>query len=211
MLCTVAQVKQWLADDPATLDAYDTYIGYLIDAVTGLVTEYCGRSFDGVGWTYAVAYVGEDGRVPLLDARVTPPAGPSETEVWLRPALDLTGGTQLTEGTDYRLGPKEGEWGWTAQRYHWCELRPGSAVSWSPGDLVKVVHYFGYVNRQGEVPYCVRRAAVMLAARLWARRERRLGGVMDATTGTVEGLIEQDPDIVRLLRPFVHPWKSGLA
>jgi hypothetical protein len=78
-----------------------------------------------------------------------------------------------------------------------------------PGQPVQVTGTWGYVE-DGGVPKPVRRAALLLAARWFKRREAPFGSVPVATPdlGTIGKIAAQDVDVQRLLRPYRrgHAW-----
>lgn len=120
-----------------------------------------------------------------------------------------TYGTTLAT-TDYELLPYNDE------RYQRIRMWPTSSRAFGPGRLVQIVGRFGYVEGTvdiandilGTPPVGIRQANLLLAARLYKRKEAPFGILSATDLGTYARLSAEDPDVLSLLRPYK---RSGVS
>jgi uncharacterized phiE125 gp8 family phage protein len=122
------------------------------------------------------------------------------TSVKTDTAGNRTYATTLT-ASDYILWPYNGP------RYSEIRSWAYSSRGFVPGRLVQIVGKFGYVE-DGGVPYPVKQAALLLAARWFKRNDAPFGILSAVDLGQFERLSKEDPDVVTLLAPYrrSHAW-----
>lgn len=114
---------------------------------------------------------------------------------------DRTYSTTLTT-SDYQLLPLN------EPRARQLVSWPRSSYQFTPGQYVQVVGKFGYVDggaintTAGTTPDAVRTANLLLAARLYKRREAPFGVLGQVDLGQYQRISAADPDVLNLLEPY---------
>lgn len=203
-IITTANLKTHLGISDS---ADDTTLGWAVDAANQAVIEHCGRNFDKVatGSASARVYRAHDPHELYID------------DVWETSALivktdtgdDGTFETTWVLNTDFILEPLNGlrygqAWPYTEIRAIGGKLFP----TWTRRPAVQVTAAWGWTA----VPSAVYEAALIKASRLFKRKnspEGVLGGW--AEFGAVRISRNEDPDVVALLSPYVHPSRVSLV
>lgn len=199
---SIAEFKAWLSDRSAYLvDAdgasIDSELGDVLDAGSRLVDDDTGREFFLTSSEARSFRINLQGAVMLPDliASVTPTV-----------TIDTTGNetaeTTLA-ATDYVLGPLTDERGRAALRYEWLRRARFGSVVFTPGYKLTVSGDWGFLE-SGAAPAGVKVATMIQAARLYARRDAKLGAKVIPEVGLREVLSKTDPDYDRLIAPFVR-------
>lgn len=194
---TLAEFKGFVGIAPAdTLD--DATLQMALDAATGQVDNYCGRSFAIAATTRY--YYPENGGYVVVD----PIANSTGLTVTVDQNNDGVYEQTWTVGTDYRLDPvnavAEGD-PWTrltavgSKRFPVIASRPSVAVAGN----------FGWPG--GAAPAGVKHATLLQASRLWKRKDAPFGVAGSVEFGSeVRLLAKLDPDVESLLRPYRRSW-----
>ena len=203
-IITAANLKTHLGISD-TVD--DTTIGYAVNAANRAVIEHCGRNFDKVATGSASARIYRACETHEL----------AVDDFWETSALvvktdggdDGTFETTWVLNTDFILEPLNGlrygqAWPYTTIRAIGGKLFP----TWSRRPAVQITAAWGWTA----VPDDVYEAALIKAARIWKRKnspEGVLGGYQDF--GAVRISRYEDPDVLSLLAPYVHPARTALV
>lgn len=202
-LATVEAWKLWAGDNTtywtnAEGDSLDDVIGDAIDAASRRVENDCGRTFEVSEDEDRTLRVDDDGRVRFTDL-----IADSITSFDCDLDGDDEADTELAE-TDYILGPLTDERGLAPTRYQWAKRRAGAAYWPSPGTIVTITANWGYVESDDSPPPDIVQACIIMAGRLFARREAKLGAVSVPNMGTVGMVKGEDQDYLDLIRPYVR-------
>lgn len=200
---TAQELKEWLADkvsyvqdaDGASIDAMLTDV---LKAASDDIDAGTGRVFYRTNGQAREFYVDEVGIVHVKDliASTTP-------TIQIDQNGDDVVDTTLA-ATDYVLGPRTDDRGLPAVRYQMIRPSRAGSVGFLPGRLMKVTGDWGYVGSDDDEPPQVRRACILRAARLIARRDARLGSmVMTFGAGTMQLVAKLDHDYEQLIEPLV--------
>jgi hypothetical protein len=202
-LATVEEWKLWAADNTtyftnAEGDSLDDVIGDAIDAASRRVENDCGRSFELTEAEVRYFRVEDDGTIRFVDL-----VADTIVEVLYDNDMDDEPDQALAE-TDYQLMPLTDERGKAPTRYQWMRRRTGSALWPAPGTVVSIEADWGYVEDDESPPPDIVQATIIMAGRLFARREAKLGTVSVPQMGTVGVIKGPDQDYLDLIRPYVR-------
>lgn len=186
-LATVAELRERIDIEDG---ADDTQLQSVLNAASAWIESPsgCNRTFD-IGASATKEYLPVRPGVVQVDDLVT------VTSVKIDTAGNRTYSTTITLNTDYLLWPLNGP--------PYQELRewPTASHGFVMGRLVQVIGTFGY-EQDGGVPWPVRQACLILAARWFKRNDAPFGIVGAADLGQMERLSKEDPDVVTLLEPY---------
>lgn len=164
-------------------------------AASGAIDEYCDTVF-------ALSDDSND------ETRLFTPSGPTvcvidELASFSELKVDRAGNGQFLEewtAADFVFYPENA----TAKNkpYQWLKARPTSARSF-PGypQSVAVTGRFGWA----ETPIQIVEATGLVATQLWKRRREAPFGILGLDQQTAARVLRYDPDLCRLLDPFVRP------
>ena len=206
----VARLKQWLADVPADMDPFEDTLEELLQEAQELMEHECGRIFEAEGLATTVYPRVTGGRVPIWDVMCNAYGQDLPTV-----HLDLDGDEacerELTYLVDYTYHPYSdplGRWqdveGVSLRGAQYLDRVPTSAVPWPEGALVKVLGQVGY-GESGWGGHELYFAAVLMAARLWGRRQTPLAQVAVAEGDADRVLGPVDPEYERIVQAYRHP------
>lgn len=186
-LATAAELRDYL-QIPDNID--DAQLNACLFAASRWIEsdDGCGRKFD-LDATDQTRYftTWRQDVVPVIDLV-------SVTSV----AVDSAGNRSYTsalDSDDYLLWPVAGP------RYQEIRAWPAGMQGFPVGRLVRVVGKAGYVE-EGKVPAAVKQACLILASRLFKRREAPFGILSSTDLGTFERISKEDPDAAALLAPY---------
>lgn len=188
---TAAEFKAWIGVDDVE---DDTSIQSALDAATRAIDRATSRHFTretGVTKTYQATCANELAVTDLISA----------TSI----TVDINGNHTFTRSLttdDYDLYPYVDETGLLSTRYSSIKIRPTSTQGFAPGYLVQVTGNFGYVDTGNVTPADIKQACLILASRLWKRRETPFGVLSLPDIGTGVQLRRTDPDVANLLEPY---------
>lgn len=194
-LVTLAEVKDYLALE---ITGHDTEIADRILAASKWVESYCGRKFGVATAEDRHLWANIKGTIDVVDLLGTPAPA-----LYLDSAMDRTYAT-LVDPTTYEFLPYPTDASETARYQEITYL--SSLLGFSRDYPIKVTGSWGYAEDDGRAPYEVRLAVLMYLARWWKRKETPIMVAQMPAVG-YHRLMEDDPDAVRLLAPFVHPRK----
>jgi hypothetical protein len=183
--------KPWVGvDDPFD----DGQVQMVLDAATRAIDQMTGRHFTletGVTKTFLAS---DPNRLDVTDLI-------SATSI----TVDINGNQTFSRTlttNDYDLYPWVDATGLPSLRFDSVRIRPTSSLGFSPGYLVRIIGNFGYVDTGNVVPADVKQACLILASRLWKRRETPFGVLSMPDIGTGVQLRRTDPDVANLLDPY---------
>jgi hypothetical protein len=188
---TKAEFKAWIGVDDVE---DDESIQSALDAATRSIDRMTNRHFTretGVTKTYQATCANELAVSDLISVSSI--------------TVDINGNHTYsrTLSTDnYDLYPYVDETGMLSTRYSSIRIRPISSLGFAPGYLVRVVGDFGYVDADNHTPADIKQACLILASRLWKRRETPFGVLSMPDIGTGVQLRRTDPDVANLLDPY---------
>jgi len=170
----------------------------LAEAASRQVDADCGRIFyRQVGATRRY-YPDITGTVHLVDliASVVPTI-----------VLDIQGNevpTVTLATTDYVLLPRIEQSGVEASaRYQAIKRNRFGGYQFFHGYAVDVTGDWGYIESDGRAPSGIRTAVLIMASRLFMRRQAKLGRAVVLEAGISEGLSKTDPDYLAQIEPYV--------
>lgn len=185
---TLAELKAQMDLDAITTN--DTELTRCLDAAAAWIESPagCGRVFalDATDTTKLF--------MPTSEGVVDVPDLVSVTSIKVDTRGDRSYATTLA-AADYQLYPLIGS------RYEQIRIWPQSSKSFRPDRLVQVVGKFGYVEGAA-APIPIKEANLLLAARLYKRREAPFGILQSTDLGTFTRLSKEDPDVANLLAPY---------
>lgn len=207
---TVPQLRRHLYDGAsegtdADGVAWDDVLTDILLAASRHVDRLTGRTFYKQTTVTKTYRVRADGRVSLDDLTSASPTV----------LYDLDGDDtpeQSIPATELLFEPFQDSAGVAAVCYQWAHVRRLSSYRMIPGYLVSFAGNWGYYdtlsNGTTAAPPAIQRATILLSARVFARRGARLGATVIPETDVRETLSNHDPDVARLIEPFIHPRKS---
>lgn len=199
---TVEAWKLWAAENTtyftnAEGDSLDDVISQCLDAATRGIENDCGRVFEEIEGEIRTFRVDDNGRLAFVDL-----IADSVVEVLYDTDGDDTPETALAD-TDYILYPLTDDRGRLPERYQSMRRRARGAVWPAPGSLVSIEADWGYVESDGSPPADIVMACLLLAGRMFARREAKLGAVSVPGMGTVGMVKGSDQDYLDRIRNYV--------
>jgi hypothetical protein len=194
----LAQVLDLPAGDTAThvdlqraLDAGKTWIDWFTGRAFGDSPPDTARIYAATGIDV----------VPIVDLQSTAPGVAVDT------AGDRTFATTLTVD-QYALEPPSGPPFDTLRA--WPTPPAGvEAITFEPGQQVRVTGTWGYVDERGRCPAPVAQANLLLGARFYKRREAPFGVLSQPELDAFQVLPRQDADVLTLLFPLSRPGSPG--
>jgi hypothetical protein len=199
----VEELRQLL--DLASEDtASDVDLQRALDAAQSWIDWFTGRTFGltSAGTARTVAAATET-VVPLVDLQSTSPLVEVDT------AGDRSFATTL-DPAQYALSPLSGPP--FDQLMAWAVPAGGiEPYVFTPGELVRVTGVWGCVDARGRLPAPVNQAALLLAARWFARREAPFAVLQSAALDAFQTVPAQDADVLTLLIPLSLPGSPGAA
>lgn len=166
-----------------------------IAATQGNIQDMCGRRFTLSEGEARKLWPNIKGTVDLIDLLDDP-----APTVYIDSQNDRTY-TLLVEASSYEFFPFDND-PLAAARYQ--ELAYiGPSRGFNTAYPVKVTGSWGWVEPDGRAPYEIRLAILMLLARWWKRKELPLN-VMQMPLFGFKRLMDQDPDVAELIKPFIH-------
>lgn len=163
-----------------------------LDAASGWIENYCGRSFGPSG-------PGAEARtfVAVYEDRLSVPDVATVSEVAVDSAASGTFATILPPSS-YQLYPLNvGQTG-VVGNYTEIRVRPASSTGFIVGLEVQVTGVWGF----GSTPAAVEQACIILASRYFHRLNAPFGVLESAQLGSFGQIPEQDPDVIGLLAPY---------
>lgn len=188
-----AEFKSWAGIDDVESD---TEIQMVLDAATRSIDRVTGRHFtleEGVTKYYVANYADHLNVSDLIAADSI--------------SIDVNGTRTYSEtlsAANYELLPYLDETGATSVRFQEIRVWPTSSSLFSPGYTVRIVGDFGYVDEDGNTPADIKQACLILASRLWKRRETPFGVLSIPDLGTTAQIRKTDPDVANLLEPYTR-------
>lgn len=204
---TKAELKQWLADNTGNVPSdHDTGLDRALYAATRQIEEDTGRVFVLSSSEARTFYADAQGIVRFVDLVGSPTLVEYDSD-W-----DDTVETTLAS-TDYMLLPKTGEAGMSPGsgntiRYQSMTAKAYGNQAFYPGRPVRITGIWGYVDSDGNAPYSIIQACLILAARIYMRRMAVFGRITIPEAGMTETLPKIDPDYHSLIRPYVCDEKA---
>jgi len=200
---TVAAWKLWASDNTTYLTnaegtSLDGVIGYCLDAASRQIDADTGRVFYLTSAEERIFRADDDGTVDVVDL-----VAGSISAIAYDADSDDESDTDL-ETTDYICHPLTDERGRAPARYQELRRRKGAANWPSRGAIVAITADWGYVEDDGSPPADIVQACVILAGRLFARREAKLGAIAVPGVGTVGMVKGSDIDYENLIRRYVR-------
>jgi hypothetical protein len=199
---TLTQLKADLGIN-TTDSTRDTQLTEKLDAAAAAIDDYCGRTFTAAGSPATARTLQPRGRIQRTDEgeRLLVPDIGSTTDLVIETGSTAAGWDAVTS-TRYEVEPTNAA----------AEGEPYTAIllmsgTWptSVGTRVRVTARWGWPA----VPDVVEQANLLLAARLWKRKDSPEGIIGSAEWGVLR-LSRTDPDVVTLLGPLVrNPVKVG--
>lgn len=186
-----AEFKAWVSVDD-TFD--DTQIQTVLDAASRNIDRVCGRRFTLETAATKTYLTHDPNRLEVTDLIAV-------TSI----TVDVTGNhtfTRTLTTANYELSPYQDETGAASVRFQEVRIWPTSTVGFSPGHLTRIVGNFGYVDEDGLTPADIKQACLILASRLWKRRETPFGVLSLPDIGSAVQLRKTDPDVASLLAPY---------
>lgn len=207
-IITDADLKAWLKPGSISGTQHNTTITSAVNAVNGAVVRHCHRSFDKTAVASETAKVySRCGEGQWRGIR-------SPYEAIVHDIWDTTNLVIKTDQGDD--GTFETTWATTDYQLEPLNLLEGD--SYSPYWRIRAVagRTFPTSNRRAAlevtaawgwtaVPAEVKEAALIKAARVWSRKDSPEGVAGFGEFGAVRISKNEDPDVVSLLQPFVHP------
>lgn len=195
---SVDELKGWITSNSTDMsdDVDDEGLQLALDASTRLIDVTCGRRFVFEAGATKLYYPSSTDSVDVVDL-ITATSIESDSHG------DRTFST-LLEPTEYELLPYVDGVGAPAVRFQEVRIWQTSSRSFTPGNLVRIIGDFGFVESGNTVPPEVKQANLIHAARLWKRRETPLGILGSTDLGTFERMSKDDPDVAALLAPYVR-------
>lgn len=184
LYCLLDELKQYLS---ITDEGNDVDLERALDAACRKIDGECGR-------TFALAAAQTRLYYPQSAWVVKTPDVVSLTSVKTDPDGDQTFSRTL-DTADLEL------WPLNEDRYQEIRVRPLADYAFTPGRYVQVVGSFGCVV-DGGPPVEVRQAALILAARLYGRKDAPFGILQSTDLGQFTRLSQSDPDVATLLKPW---------
>lgn len=199
----VEQWKKWAGDSTAYFTnadgvSLDDVVGEDLDAASRKVEGDCGRIFYLASGEVRTFRTDDDGTVDFVDL-----CADAIITVKYDADADDVAETELAD-TDYLLLPLTDERGRAPDRYQSMKRRKGAANWPAPGAIVTIEGDWGYVETDGSAPPDIVKATILMAGRLFARREAKLGSIAVPGVGTVGVAKGPDGDYVDLIRNYIR-------
>lgn len=198
---TLSELKVYVGiPDADTTD--DTTLTLAVNSASDQVNRYCDRVF-----TADATVTTRDYRVDTLGSPLYLDVDPISTTTGLIVQTDDnndgTYETTWTLGTDFRLEPTNA----AAAGVPWTRIvvlgpRRFPKLAYRPE--VRVTAKFGWPG--GTVPDAVKQATLILAAKIWKRKDAPFGIAGSPEFGSELRILAGDWDAERLLRPYRRNW-----
>lgn len=193
-ICTIAELKVWITSSGDLDTADDVGLQGVLDATDLQIARVCGRRFGLETAATKTYYPKSATEVDVIDLV-------SVTSLTSDAHGDRTFSTSFAP-SEYELLPYSDPMGTPSVRFQLVRTWSTSSKSFTPGQLVKIVGNFGYVEADGEAPADIKQAELIQAARLWKRRETPLGVLGSTDLGVYSRISAVDPDVQALLAPY---------
>jgi len=184
---TLAEFKSRL-EIPIATTTWDTELEIIVEGVSRAIEEYCNRIFYKTSAATRY-YTPKSARFCVVDDLIT--------ITTLKTDDDIDGVYETTWTTDdYTL------WPYNETPYQGIETTLYGNQFFSPiiPRSVQIVGDFGF----SAIPTNVKQAAMLWCSRLWKRRDSPLGIEGTSQFGIIRLMAGEDPDIIKLLRPYVR-------
>lgn len=199
----VERWKKWAGDNSAYFTdaagtSLDDVIADELDAASRQVDGDCGRVFYLTSAEERTFRTEDDGTIDFVDL-----CADAIITVKYDADSDDVAETEL-EDTDYLLLPLTDNRGRAPDRHQSMKRRRGGSRWPAPGALVTIEGDWGYVETDGSPPPDIVQATIIMAGRLFARREAKLGSIAVPGVGTVGVAKGPDGDYERLIRNYIR-------
>lgn len=189
--CTLDDFKNRLAGSMAVDATRDALMEQTIEAASRQIDGWCGRRFYAASETRYVTAVDWD--LCFVDDLLSVSALATDDD------NDRTYSTTWA-ATDYELEPVNAPYTIPPSPYSLIRTTPDGDYSFpSVRRGVKITGSWGFSST---APHDIREACLLLAARLWKRKDAVLGVAGRGQLGEIVSQIPKDDDIWALLRPY---------
>lgn len=195
---TLAELRAYVGI-PVLDTADDVSLALALDAATSQVDHYCDRTFTADGAPTVRVYTASD----FDRVEIDPVSTLTGLVVKTDENDDGTFETTWTINTDFRVEPANA----VSAGEPWTRLvslgtRWFPRLQYRPG--VQVTAAFGWPG--GVAPAAVKQATLILATKLWKRKDAPFGVAGSVEFGSEVRILAGDMDAERLLKPYRRAW-----
>lgn len=169
----------------------DTELELVIESVSRLIDDYCGRFFYNAG-TVTAYYTADDYLTQPIDDFVSVSALTTDGDA------DGTYSTSWTQNTDYALAPFNAA---TTGRPYTEIIALTEGANTFPVQIIKAVKVVG-VRGWSSIPKPVEMATIIQSGRIFNRRNTPFGIAGSPDVGQMRLLARLDPDVEQMLRAY---------